>query len=263
MAKPSWWQDTGGGPSLKHQKAPDHYQYDDSASKLDRAVKRGTAVSISHFILSMKIKTLILQLQGPAATKYRKGACENCGAMTHKRKDCLERPRKIGAAWSGRNIAADEVIIDQLHDTWDEKRDRWAGYNPANHKIVVTEHEALEEARKMLREEELDRTTDMKVVEKVAKAGKKKKQQEDDDFGSSDESDEEDETKYADGADVAGQKLDTKNVSQFFSWCVNLDFKQNVHRELLFEIYVFVKTLPNTCATWILNLLITTQKHVL
>jgi pre-mRNA-processing factor SLU7 len=25
------------------------------------------------------------------ATKFRKGACENCGAVTHKRKDCLGR----------------------------------------------------------------------------------------------------------------------------------------------------------------------------
>jgi len=28
--------------------------------------------------------------EGPVATKYRKGACDNCGAMTHKKKDCLE-----------------------------------------------------------------------------------------------------------------------------------------------------------------------------
>ncbi len=31
------------------------------------------------------------------ATKFRKGACKNCGAMTHKEKDCVDRPRKVGA----------------------------------------------------------------------------------------------------------------------------------------------------------------------
>jgi len=50
------------------------------------------------------------QRAGPAATKYRKGACENCGAMTHKAKECLERPRKLGAKYTGRDIQADEII---------------------------------------------------------------------------------------------------------------------------------------------------------
>jgi hypothetical protein len=37
--------------------------------------------------------------------KYRKGACENCGAMTHKKKDCMERPRRVGAKYTGECLA--------------------------------------------------------------------------------------------------------------------------------------------------------------
>ena len=29
-------------------------------------------------------------VEGKKSTKFRKGACQNCGAMTHKQKDCLE-----------------------------------------------------------------------------------------------------------------------------------------------------------------------------
>jgi len=87
------------------------------------------------------------QRAGPAATKYRKGACENCGAMTHKAKDCLYRTRKQGAKWTGKNIQADELVQD-VKLGWDAKRDRWNGYDPSEFKNVVEEYNQLEEMKK-------------------------------------------------------------------------------------------------------------------
>ncbi|KAF5489802.1 Pre-mRNA-splicing factor SLU7 [Colletotrichum siamense] len=84
---------------------------------------------------------------GPAATKYRKGACENCGAMTHKAKDCLSRPRAKGAKWTGKDIQADEVIQD-VNLGWDAKRDRWNGYDPKEYRNVVEEFNEMEALRK-------------------------------------------------------------------------------------------------------------------
>ncbi|KAI9703285.1 MAG: mRNA splicing protein [Candelina mexicana] len=84
---------------------------------------------------------------GPAATKFRKGACENCGAMTHKTKECLSRPRKTGAKWTGRDIQADEVVQD-VQLGWDAKRDRWNGYDATEYKSVVEEYAQMEELRK-------------------------------------------------------------------------------------------------------------------
>ena len=80
---------------------------------------------------------------GPAATKFRKGACENCGAMTHKTKECLSRPRKQGARWTGKDIRADEVAED-VKLGWEAKRDRWNGYDPREYSAVVREYEELE-----------------------------------------------------------------------------------------------------------------------
>lgn len=214
MANAPWYLESGTGPSLKHQKAP---EYDDDPHKLEDRFKRGQKV-------------------GPAAKKYRKGACTNCGAMSHTTKDCVERPRKVGARWTNRNIAADEVVHDpnahlnfqRGRGDFDAKRDRWDGYDPATHRQVVLEHEALEDARRRLREEAIDKGASSEVKESaLAKAAKldkkaakqKKKQQEDDDddFGSSSEDDDDDggnkddDEKYADSADVAGQKFDNKN----------------------------------------------------
>ncbi|KAL6880916.1 Pre-mRNA splicing Prp18-interacting factor domain-containing protein [Trichoderma novae-zelandiae] len=84
---------------------------------------------------------------GPAATKYRKGACENCGSMTHKAKDCLSRPRAKGAKWTGKDIQADEVVQD-VKLGWDAKRDRWNGYDAREYRKVIDDYNQMEELRK-------------------------------------------------------------------------------------------------------------------
>ncbi|KAL2351549.1 Pre-mRNA splicing Prp18-interacting factor-domain-containing protein [Cryomyces antarcticus] len=88
--------------------------------------------------------------KGPAATKFRKGACENCGAMTHKKKDCLARPRKQGAKWTGKDIQADEIVQD-VQLGFDAKRDRWNGYDASEYNNVVEEYNALEELKKQVK----------------------------------------------------------------------------------------------------------------
>ncbi|TFY57607.1 hypothetical protein EVG20_g8477 [Dentipellis fragilis] len=175
--------------SLSHQRRPTDDRA--AANKLDDWYDRSITV-------------------GPAAKKYRKGACENCGAMTHKKQDCLERPRKKGAKFTNRDIRPDEVI-QEVAPGYDAKRDRWNGYDPAEHKKIYDEYEAIEAERQRLREEEIDNqtTTDLAAVRKVAKAGKAEVKEGDADFGSSDEEDA-DEDKYADAADAVGQKMDTK-----------------------------------------------------
>lgn len=87
---------------------------------------------------------------GTAATKFRKGACENCGAMTHKRKECLNRPRAKGARWTGRDIQADEVV-QGVNLGWDAKRDRWNGYDATEYRSVIEEYEELESLKKIVK----------------------------------------------------------------------------------------------------------------
>lgn len=53
--------------------------------------------------------------------------------MTHKSKDCCDRPRIRGAKHTGDDIKADEIILD-LDLNYDAKRDRYNGYNPDNYK---------------------------------------------------------------------------------------------------------------------------------
>lgn len=72
--------------------------------------------------------------------------------MTHKTKECLSRPRKQGAKWTGRDIQADEVVQD-VELGWDAKRDRWNGYDAKEYDQVVEEFNTLEHMKKQLKGE--------------------------------------------------------------------------------------------------------------
>ncbi|KAL3161054.1 hypothetical protein ABBQ38_009437 [Trebouxia sp. C0009 RCD-2024] len=92
------------------------------------------------------------------ATKFRKGACENCGAMSHKTKDCMERPRGKGARWTSKHIAADEKVEEIDFGDFDTKRDRWNGYDPESYTKVIDMYEKVEQQKQgMKKAAELER----------------------------------------------------------------------------------------------------------
>lgn len=160
------WYFGSAGPTLKHQRPQDEHQR--QFSGLDEWYKRG--------VDSSKI-----------ATKFRKGACENCGAMTHKKRDCMERPRKVGAKFNSSQIAADEYIQPNLELDYDGKRDRWMGYDPRNHREIVEEYLKVEDAKRQLKAEKFKDNPDASLSE-----------------------DDEDEDKYVDEVDMPGTKVDSK-----------------------------------------------------
>lgn len=159
------WYFGSQGPTLKHQRPQPEKQR--QFSGIDAWYNRGVDGS-------------------RVAIKYRKGACENCGAMTHKRKDCMERPRKVGAKYTNVGIAPDEFTQPELSMDYDGKRDRWAGYDPSEHRTIVEEYQKIEEAKRQMRAEKLNaEETDEQDSDK-------------------------DEDKYVDEVDMPGTKVDSK-----------------------------------------------------
>ena len=80
-------------------------------------------------------------------TKFRPGACSNCGSLSHTTKDCCDRPRKIGAQFTGKIVEYDE-IVEKKPLSYDEKHDRWSGYESKAYDEVMDEYKKLEEAKK-------------------------------------------------------------------------------------------------------------------
>jgi len=174
IAQAPWYIDQGG-PSLKHQKIREGVGKEKSSFR--EWYKRGAKA-------------------GPAAKAYRKGACENCGAMSHKKKDCVERPRKVGAKFNSKNIEADEVVTEVGGLGYEAKRDRWNGYDVANHKQLMETYEKVTEERARKKEEE--------TLRKLAEGVTKENADSDSDSDGTDD-------EFKDSHEVqAGQKFDAK-----------------------------------------------------
>ncbi|XP_062511347.1 pre-mRNA-splicing factor SLU7-like [Corticium candelabrum] len=172
------WYVSTGRPTLKHQRVP------------GEMIKTYAGMK-DWYTRGMKA--------GPAVAKFRKGACENCGALTHKKKDCMERPRKIGARYTGSDIARDEVIQPDIDLDFAGKRDRWNGYDPEEYQQIVNEHAQMELAKKQLKSDQLKQEFTETVDEEDAETEKK-----------NDSDLEEDEDKYAHEEAMPGTKFDTK-----------------------------------------------------
>lgn len=55
-----------------------------------------------------------------------------------------QRPRKVGAKFSGTGFAPDEHHQIQLSMDYDGKRDRWNGYDPEEHMRIVEEYSKVD-----------------------------------------------------------------------------------------------------------------------
>ncbi|KAM7540997.1 hypothetical protein Aperf_G00000028068 [Anoplocephala perfoliata] len=177
-------------PTLKHQRMQDEEKRD----ALSGAAKGSAALN--------KWYKRGIQLNAPRAKKYREGACENCGALTHDRKNCLERPRKVGAKYTGADIAPDEFEQEEIKLGYDAKRDRWNGYDAREHQRFIAEFQRFEEARKIVKAK--------KIEEKLAEAASKSEEKETGSSKPNLDDEEGDDDRYGDELDMPGQKFDSK-----------------------------------------------------
>merc|ERR1719352_1046775 len=104
--------------------------------------------------------------------------------MTHTKKDCTERPRKVGAKFTGKDLASDKHVQELALD-YAGKRDNYNGYNPDSYKEVIEEYERIEMERKRQRAERQKR----RVEAKKKKAEKKAADGEGTDSGTDTDSD--------------------------------------------------------------------------
>jgi len=105
--------------------------------------------------------------------KWLNGSCENCGASTHQKNNCVERPRKKKAKYTNKNISKDEYLPRKRNLTWDGKRDRWTGFDVDRYQITIKKWELIEKISKQKQQEDLRKRMEVGNARERRKARKK------------------------------------------------------------------------------------------
>lgn len=167
------WYLGESGPTLKHH--------------ADQKSNGELSMVDADNLFARKHATQVLMKQQSQKVGYRKGACKNCGSMTHKEKDCVERPRskKKAAVNSGMDIAHDEVVLDLKEYGkvgYSAKRDTWQGYDADEYQNNIEKYKRIEAERRRIKKEE-------KAARKQKESEKEKGAEEDDKKGSKERKD--------------------------------------------------------------------------
>lgn len=135
--------------------------------------------------------------------------------MTHKARDCVERPRAKGAKLTGAAIAADEAVAGDLRLEYEAKRDRYNGYDAAAYSSVVQRFELVEAAKaQRVKERALERSLrrEARAARRAAGAG-----------GVSEDSEEE-------GGEGPGEGPDGEDEEEKLADAANAEFGQVTRR---------------------------------
>jgi pre-mRNA-processing factor SLU7 len=153
-----WYVDASQAPSLKHQRLRRKSvtsRSEDFEREAERARQRGARRKRSASNRNPNPN------QSSGGGRHGgSSSCSNCGASSHRTRDCCERPRKIGAKWSRSNVMDDEVIVNagenDASESYDVRRDRWRGYSPSEYVKVKERFAKLEAERRARLEAELE-----------------------------------------------------------------------------------------------------------
>lgn len=91
--------------------------------------------------IGLGIKDSFVQVnKGETLHRHRKPTCTNCGGYDHKKRDCLERPRKQNKKANTKD-PAQSYVLDEGSLDWDARKDRWFGYSGKEYQDTLKQWE--------------------------------------------------------------------------------------------------------------------------